>query len=140
MKVRELMTREVQFVNSTDDIAMAARKMKDMNIGLIPVMDDGAPRGLLTDRDIVIRTIAEGRDPSRTRVSEVMTRDVVFCHEDDDPKDVVKMMMDHKIRRILVKDDNDRVTGVLSLGDLASEGFVKEAGKTLREVSAKKHH
>ena len=85
--------------------------MRDKNIGVIPIFEGGEPVGMLTDRDIALRVVAEGRDPSTVRVSDVMTPDVVFCYEDQDIEDAVDIMEQRKIRRLLVKNFKDEVVG-----------------------------
>lgn len=139
MKIREIMTTDLSFVRPGDTVKSAAMKMKDRNVGSMPVMDDGKALGLLTDRDIVLRTVAENRDPMNTQVADVMTKDVVFCHEDDDVKDAVRMMEERQIRRLLVMNDRDEVSGIVSLGDVAVKAKPKYAGEALSDISKPAH-
>lgn len=137
MKVKEVMTKVVEFVRPETTVQEAAGKMKDLNVGPIPVCEGDKVRGILTDRDIVIRAVAEGRDVRTTRVQDVMTKDVVCCGEDDDVKEVARLMKDHQIRRIVVVNGNKGLAGIVSLGDLAVDTHDdKMSGDVLEKVSA----
>src|SRR5205085_1879764 len=96
--------------------------------------------GMLTDRDITIRSTAAGTDPTTAKVSEAMTRDLVFCFDDQDVKEVAKMMKDKQIRRLVVLDRKKQMVGIVSLGDLAVDtGDEALVGKTLEKVSEPVH-
>ena len=137
MKVKDVMTKVVEFVRPETTVQEAAGKMKDLNVGPIPVCEGQKVLGILTDRDIVIRAVAEGRDTRTTRVQDVMTRDVVCCGEEDDVKDVARLMKDHQIRRILVINGSKGLAGIVSLGDLAVDTHDdKMSGDVLEKVSA----
>lgn len=133
MKIRDLMTREVESVDPQSSLEEAAQLMSDADVGSIPVVEEGRVVGMLTDRDIVVRAIAAGLDPSETRAGDVMTPEVVHCREDDDALEAAELMEDHQIRRVLVTDDEGGLAGIVSLGDLAAE--MDEAGRVLRAVS-----
>src|SRR5438477_2849918 len=137
MRVNEVMTRGVECVRPPDDIAAAAARMRDLDIGPLPVCGD-ADRlvGMLTDRDITVRAVAEGRDPKKTRVSDVMTPNIIYCFEDQDITDAARLMKENQIRRLVVLSRDKRLVGIVSLGDLAVDtGDDELAGATLEAVS-----
>jgi len=135
MKVRDIMTKGVECVSPDDTLQVAATKMKSLDVGPTPVCGDDRVVGMLTDRDIVLRAVAEGKDPRTTKVREAMTEEVIYCFEDDDTEDAAKLMEDRQVRRVLVMSREKRLVGIVSLGDLATEGKKKDAGKVLQEVS-----
>jgi CBS domain-containing protein len=129
------MTRDIEFIHESDTIAETARKMKELNVGIMPVFDENRLAGVITDRDITIRGVAQGLDPQSTRVGQIMTKDVVSCVEDDDASEAVKTMQINKIRRLIVRDDQNKVVGIVSLGDLAVNLNECLVGEALRDVS-----
>src|SRR4051794_28840839 len=104
MWVREIMTRDVECASPDDTLQKAARKMKELDVGPMPICDHDRVVGMLTDRDITIRAVAEGRDPRSTRVRDVMTQNVVSCYEDDAVEEAARLMQERQIRRLLVLD------------------------------------
>ncbi|MFO7784375.1 MAG: CBS domain-containing protein [Thermodesulfobacteriota bacterium] len=135
MKVHEVMTPNIKFVHPDDSIQKAAEKMKDINIGALPVTAGDEVVGIMTDRDIVIRSTAQGLDPEKHKVVEVVTQSIISVNEEDDIKTVADLMEDKQIRRVLVKNKEGKVTGIVSLGDLAVNIKTKLAGEILKEVS-----
>jgi len=137
MKVKDIMTAGVDCVAPDDTIQTAACKMRDLDVGPLPVCDHDRLAGMLTDRDIVVRAIAEGKDPSTTRAREVMSEGVSYCFEDDDVTEAARLMKEKQVRRLLVLNRDKRLVGIVSLGDLAVEtgGAHHVAGKTLEAVS-----
>jgi CBS domain-containing protein len=136
MKVKDVMTKLVEFVRPETTVQEAAGKMKALNVGPIPVCEGDRVLGILTDRDIVVRAVAEGRDTRTTRVQDVMTRDVVCCNEDDDVKQAARLMKDHQIRRVVVVDAKKGLAGIVSLGDIAVDTHDdKLSGDVLEKVS-----
>lgn len=132
MRCEELMSRDIACVTGDDDVVTAARLMKDKDIGFLPVCDEtNKAIGTLTDRDVTIRVVAEGK-PTSTKVREVMTTEVVSCSQDDDVDDAARLMAQHEVSRILITDGGKPV-GVISLGDLASQDE-DDAGDTLAAV------
>jgi len=119
MQLKEVMTRGVEVVRPNTGLKQAAEKMKDLDIGALPVSDGKSLIGMLTDRDITVRAVAEGRDPLTTEVQDVMTTDVVYCFEDQDVKEAAQIMADRQIRRLPIIDRDQRLVGIVSLGDLA---------------------
>ena len=137
MQVSELMTRDVECARANDTVQEAAEKMRDLNIGDLPVCgDDDRLVGMLTDRDVTTRAVSEGLDPWTCRVRDVMTPSIIYCHEDQDITEAAQLMKENQIRRLVVLDSNKHLTGIVSLGDLAVEGGDdKLAGNTLEAVS-----
>lgn len=135
MKVQEVMTPNIEYIKSDDSIKKAAEKMKNIDIGVLPVTAGDEVIGIMTDRDIVIRSTAQGLDPEKHMVMEVLTTGVTSVKEEDDIKEAADLMEDKQIRRVLVKDKEGKVTGIVSLGDLAVHIKNKLAGEVLKEVS-----
>jgi CBS domain-containing protein len=136
MQVSQAMTTDVVSVPPDTTLMEAARLMKGLDVGPLPVRDDGRLIGVVTDRDITVRATAEGRDPLTTEVREVMTPNVVYCRQDEDVQEVAKLMQDAQLRRLLVVDGEMRLVGIVSLGDLVlHSGDDKLAGETLGRVS-----
>jgi len=135
MQVREIMTKNVEAIQTGSTIKEAAEKMKRFDVGAMPVFDDGEAVGILTDRDITIRAVAEGHDPTRMSVKEVMTKEVIFCREDESVEYAADLMKQKQVRRLLIKDSQGKVVGILSLGDIATRVEKEQAGETIRQVS-----
>jgi len=131
-----MMTRGVECVGPDSTLEQAARKMKALDVGPLPVCDNDRLAGMLTDRDIVVRAVAEGLDPRTAHVREVMTPDIVYCFEDQDATEAAKLMKDNQVRRLAVLNRDKRLVGIVSLGDLAVEtGDDQVIGSTLESVS-----
>jgi CBS domain-containing protein len=130
--VRDIMTADPRTVNASDSIVDAAKVMDQADVGPVIVLEDGAVSGILTDRDIVIRAVAEGKDPKSTKVGDVCTKDPTTLSPDEDVDRAISVMRDQKIRRLPVV-ENDRAVGILSLGDVAVD---RDPGSTLAEISA----
>lgn len=141
MQIREIMTRGVECVNPEATIQEAGRKMRDLNVGAVPVCgDDDRLKGIVTDRDIAIRAVAEGRDPRSCRVRDIMTPEIIYCFEDQDASEAIQLMEDRKVRRLVVLDRNKRLVGIISLGDLAVETRDEQlVGAALERVSEPAH-
>jgi CBS domain-containing protein len=136
MQIKEVMTRDVEVIRPDDSIQEAARKMKDLDVGAIPVCDGERLVGMITDRDITIRATAEGRDPSNTTAQETMTPEIYYCFENQNIEDAALLMMEKQIRRLPILDDNKKLVGIISLGDVAEDVEDDEiAGTTLEEIS-----
>jgi CBS domain-containing protein len=120
MNISDLMHRNVELIKEDATIREAARRMKEAGIGVLPVVDDSRVLGMITDRDIVVRSIAHGDDPDKTRVSQAMTVDVEWCYDDHDIEIATRKMGDRQIQRLLVLDRQEKLVGIISLGDLAS--------------------
>ncbi len=126
------MTRDPKTVNADGTIADAARVMRDADIGDVVVVQDGQVSGIVTDRDIVVRGIAEGSDPGSTQVSDVCTTGIETVETSASVDDALRLMREHDIRRLPVVEDGSPV-GIISLGDLAVE---REPDSTLADISA----
>ena len=136
MKLRDLMTRGVEVVDPHDGLPEAAMKMRSLDVGSVPVCDGDRLVGMLTDRDITVRAVAEGRDLSTTLVDDVMTREVVYATEDQEVDEAARLMADRQVRRLPVIDRHDRLVGIVSLGDLAVDsGEDQAAGEALEQIS-----
>ena len=136
-RVRDVMTPDPQCVRDGDSILDAARIMQNADTGVVPVIDGGKKIvGMITDRDIVVRLIAAGKDPQKSRVSEAMTKSVRKVDENAKIDDVVELMSNAQIRRVPVVNRNDEIVGIVSLADLAT-GQTKsdKVGKTVEEIS-----
>jgi len=132
-KISEVMTSEVQVVQPDDTLQDAAAMMAEQDVGALPVCDGSRLQGMITDRDIAVRAVANGR-AADTLVREVMSEDVIWCSEDDDTQDVLGRMGDRQIRRIPVVDANRNLVGIVSLGDLAIEDE-ENVDEALRSIS-----
>jgi len=119
MKIRDILTKDPEVIHPDATICEAARKMKARDIGMLPVCDGDRLVGSLTDRDLTIRALAEGHDPLKTKVREVMTAKVCYCFEDSDLADAAQIMEQEQIRRLPVLNKQKRLVGIVSLGDLA---------------------
>ena len=134
MRVSEAMTRQVQLVRPDQTIQDAARLMADTDSGALPVIDGDRLVGMITDRDIAIRAVAQGKGP-QAFVNEAMSPDVKYCFEDEDTDEVAHNMADLQVRRLPVVNREKRLVGILSLGDLATSGGARPAGEALKGIS-----
>lgn len=140
MRCEEVMTREVECLKTTDTIVEAARRMSELDVGFLPVCRaDGAPVGTLTDRDIVVRAVAQQRSHG-THVDEVMTPDVVSCRPDDDVTRAEQLMRINQVSRVLCIDDDGQIAGVISLADISQYEMEGESGKLLADVKGSEAH
>lgn len=134
MNVSDVMTAQVATATPRTTIREVARTMAKIETGAVPVVEDGKVVGLITDRDIVLRVVAEEGDLDGP-VSAVMTEDVETCREDDNLADASAKMGARQIRRLVVLNEGGRLTGILSLGDIAIDYGAKAVGRTLEEIS-----
>ena len=136
MKVSDCMTPGVEVASPHDAIAQAARTMRDREAGFMPVMEDGKLVGTITDRDMVIKALANDRGPD-TPVREVMSTHVHYCFEDEDLDDAAAKMSDSQVRRLPVMNRKMQLVGVISLGDVAqaTDDDGLRAGETLSNVT-----
>ena len=133
-RLGDVMTRAPRTVAPDTPVDEVARLMRDEDVGAVPVVEDGALAGMVTDRDLVVRVLADGRAPGEVRVVDAMTRDVRACREDEDVESALDRMRDLQVRRIPVLDRDGRLVGIVSLGDFA----IREAGdlqETLQDIS-----
>lgn len=130
------MTPDATWVSTDTTLTEAARLMQELNVGALPVVDDEELAGLITDRDIVVRAIAQGRNPSNTNVHEAMSSGLLYIYEDQEADEAAKMMELHSIRRLPVLNRDRKLAGMISLGDLAVETEPDVSGEILRHVSS----
>jgi len=134
MHIADAMTRDVKVINPTQSIVEAARMMADSDCGSLPVAENDHLIGMLTDRDIVVRALAEGKTPE-TKVKDIITPEVKYCFEEDDVSKVARNMGDLQIRRLPVLNQDKRLVGIVSLGDIAHTAHeINIAGKALSEI------
>jgi CBS domain-containing protein len=119
MRVSELMTRDVEPVSPQSPVVEAARQMRDADVGALPVGEQGRLAGIVTDRDIVVRAVADGRAIDQTTVGDVLSSGVVAWREDDSVEDAADLMAQHQIRRLPVVEDDQRLVGIVALADIA---------------------
>jgi CBS domain-containing protein len=134
MKLSDVMTYGARTVGGGDTLRQAAQLMAELDVGSLPVCDGDKLVGIITDRDIALRAIGEGRGPDVT-VGEIMSHDVKSCQEEDDLAHVSALMAQAQIRRLPVVDRDHRLVGVVALGDLARQDNPKRTGATLGEIS-----
>ena len=135
MTVRDIMTAGAETIAPDATLQVAAQAMKRLDIGALPVCDGDRLTGIVTDRDIVVRGLADGKDAS-CAVKDVMTEGIVYCQEDTDVDTVAEVMKTRQIRRIVVLDGEKRLCGIVSLGDLAIQGGSdQQSGKVLEKIS-----
>ena len=137
MKITQIMSRQVECVEEQDTVVTAAAKMRDLDVGALPVVDSTEQlSGIVTDRDIVLRAIAEDRDASKTTVGQIMTSGAITCKSDESVVQVAGLMEDNQVRRIVVVDDSDKAVGIVSLGDIAVKNDDMElAGEMVERIS-----
>ncbi|MDX1377159.1 MAG: CBS domain-containing protein [Burkholderiales bacterium] len=136
MQLKQMMTKGAKTIGADAVLVEAARQMRESDVGALPVVQDGSLCGIVTDRDITIRATASGRDPNKTAVKDVMTREVFTCPAGSDVGEAVRLMEEKQVRRIVVTDTNNHPVGVVSLGDIALDASSERiAAEALREVS-----
>jgi len=139
MKCSEIMTTDPEFCLPSDTVMKAAQLMKSEDVGPIPIVEDKNDKklaGIITDRDLAIKIVAEARDPKTTPVQDVMTEDVVTCGEMDDVQEVLKLMQDYQVRRIPVVDESDHLLGIIAQADVATRlGSARTTGKVVEQLS-----
>ena len=137
MKLSEIMTRDVVILQPDDSLQSAAKKMRDVNIGFLPVCDGETLLGVISDRDITVRALADGMDANIMLARDLMTTPAISCFEDQEVSEAAKIMEENQIRRLVVLSRGDkRVVGVISLGDLARNETPHRSGQVLQKVSA----
>jgi CBS domain-containing protein len=119
VKVKDVMTRDVQLVAPHESVQEAARLLADVAVGAVPVGRESRPEGILTDRDILIRLVAEGGDAKTTQVRAIMSANLLTCHEDDEAEPTAEKMRQRQVRRLPVVDNDGRLIGIVTLSDIA---------------------
>lgn len=135
MELRDIMTKQVEIISPDATLQEAAEKMRILDAGSLPVCSGTEVIGMITDRDIVIRAIAKALHPTQTRVSEVMSDNVVFAYEDQDVEEAAMLMENKQVRRLIVVNQNKDLVGIVSLADVTREtGDETLAGEVLQGV------
>jgi CBS domain-containing protein len=134
-RVREVMTKNPRTCAADAAVIEAARLMKQEDVGSVPIVEDGHLVGTLTDRDIVIRVIAEGRDPQSTKIRDVASHDLVTIDPDQDLDEALHLMAQHQVRRLPVVEEDGEVVGMLAQADVAREGDEQQVGETVEQIS-----
>jgi CBS domain-containing protein len=135
MKIREVMTPDAQCVGPDETLVDAASLMRQLDVGVLPVCDDEEVVGMLTDRDIAIRAVAEGRDAASTRVRDIMSPGTIVVYEDQEIEEAVHVLEQHQIRRAPVMNRQQKLVGIISLGDIAVDASAALSGEALKHVS-----
>src|SRR5205807_4890655 len=134
-RIREVMTSNPATVESSSTVVEAARIMKQEDAGVVPVTENGRLTGMVTDRDIAIRVVAEGKDPQSTKVSEVASTDLVTIDPQQDLDEALRLMAQHKVRRLPVVEEDGRLVGVVAQADVARKGDDTQTGQVVQEIS-----
>ena len=133
--VSEIMTRGVRAMAPHDSIVQAAQAMDELNVGVVPVCDGETLIGMVTDRDITVRGVAQGRASEDTRLSDIMSAEVHWCSEDQDIEEVLRDMSQHQVRRLPVVDREKHLVGMVTIGDIAAKTGHSEVGDSLGDIS-----
>ncbi len=133
--IRDVMTSDPRSVEADSTVADAARLMKEEDVGLAPVVEGDRLVGTVTDRDIAIRVVAEGRDASATSVREIASTDLVTVDPQQDLGEAVRLMSEHQVRRLPVVDDDGKLVGVVAQADVARQGSDAATGQLVQEIS-----
>ena len=134
MRVSEVMSRDVHIASPDQSICDAARLMADLDTGVLPVGENDRLIGVITDRDIAVRAVAANKSPD-TAVREVMSKELLYCFDDQDLEDVADNMSAQKVRRLPVVDRDKRLVGIISLGDVARKERSQTVGQTVADIS-----
>ena len=132
--IKEVMTRDVRACEPNATVAQAAKVMAQEDVGPVPIVEDGRLAGLVTDRDIVVRVVAEGRDPNATTVGEIASTELVTVSPDDDLDEALKLLAERQVRRLPVV-EGDRLVGIVAQADIARLGKDKKTGEIVEEIS-----
>ena len=135
MKLNQIMTRDVEVIHPDDTLESAAQKMRDRDVGFLPVCDGDRLIGVLTDRDLITRALAEGTESKALLGRDLVTSPAIYCFDDQSVDESAKLMHDNQIRRLVVLNRDKQMVGVISLGDLAMTANDKLTGDVLQSVS-----
>ncbi len=138
MQVKEAMHAGVEWVEPDTSISTVAKKMRDLDIGAIPVCERDHLVGMITDRDITCRAVANKADLSKLTAGDVMTKEVIYCRDTEDLQDAIHIMEDKQIRRMPAINEDKRMVGMLSLGDVSHAASQQITGEVVKAVSD--HH
>jgi CBS domain-containing protein len=136
MKIKNLMSKDVEIVSPATSIEAAAQVMRDRDVGILPVGEGDRLVGMVSDRDLVVRGLAAGKSTSDTPVKDVMSSEqVLYCFEDETPAQVAANMANSLVRRLPVLNRDKRLVGIVSIGDLSARGSASTAGKALGDIA-----
>jgi CBS domain-containing protein len=133
--IRDVMTSDPCTIDADKSVAYAAKMMRDENVGLAPIVEGDKLIGMLTDRDIAVRVVAEGRDPNQIKVREVASQKLITIDPQQDLDEALRMMAEHQVRRLPVVEEDGRLVGVVAQADVAREGDEKKTGRLVEEIS-----
>ena len=134
-KIRELMSGNVCSIDADQTVAYAAKMLKDEDVGLAPIVEGDQLVGIVTDRDIAIKVVAEGKDPQTVKVREIASTNLVTVDPQQDLDEALRLMARHQIRRLPVVEEDGRVVGVIAQADVAEESKAKKTGEMVEEIS-----
>lgn len=140
MKVQEIMTRDVELVGPDAPVREAAKRLRDLDVGALPIGENDRLVGMVTDRDIVVRGLASDRDYAQLRVRECMTPQVLYCYADEAAESVAANMARNQVRRLPVLDRSKRLVGIVALADISAHIEAQRTGDTVREISSPDIH
>ena len=140
MKVQEIMTRDVELVGPDAPVREAAKRLRDLDVGALPIGENDRLVGMITDRDIVVRGLASDRDYAQLRVRECMTPQVLYCDADEAAESVAANMARNQVRRLPVLDRSKRLVGIVALADISAHIEAQRTGDTVREISSPDIH
>ena len=135
-QIKDVMTPNFKFMAPDSPIAQVAQQMRDIDSGFMPLAENDKMVGMITDRDIIIRAIAEGKDPANTPAREIMTAKTYYCYDDQDIEEVCNNMGEIQVRRLPVVNRDKRLVGVVSMGDLAQSASRPNIGQTQQQITA----
>ncbi len=133
--IRELMTPNPSTVTGDQPVVEAARLMRDDDVGILPIVDGDRLVGTITDRDVAVRVVADGRDPQSTMVREVASTDLVTIDPQQELPEALRLMAEHQVRRLPVVEEDGRLVGILSQADVATTGDERRVGETVEQIS-----
>jgi CBS domain-containing protein len=133
--VREVMTSKLCSIDTDKTVAYAAKMMRDEDVGIAPIVEDDRLVGVLTDRDIAVRVVAEGRDPEQVKVTEAASRDLVTLDPQQDLDEALRLMARHQVRRLPVVEEDGRLVGVVAQADVAKEADETRTGEVVEQIS-----
>jgi len=134
-QVADVMTRGVRTMSPSDTMQLADKAMEELNVGVVPVCDGERLVGMVTDRDIAVRGVAHDCSATSTRLNEVMTKDPLWCFDDEPPEQAMEKMRDAQVRRLPVVDHDRHLIGILSMGDIATTAGTTDVAETLACIS-----
>jgi CBS domain-containing protein len=133
--IKDVMTSNPCSIDADKPVAYAAQMMRDEDVGLAPIVEGDKLIGMLTDRDITVRVVAEGRDPDQVKVRDVASKQVVTIDPQQDLAEALRIMAKHQVRRLAVVEEDGKLVGVVAQADVAREGDDKQTGKLVEEIS-----